>query len=272
MLEYFRHSIIRSVAAGFGTLFNNIYIARFDSDGNEVKRIRVPLAYGPKQKFIVRIEQADPELIHRTESYLPRMGYELVGFEYDSSRKLQTTKKIPGISLSTAHELRYEKVPYNLIFNLHVLTKNTEDAFQILEQILPYFGPDFCISFKNFPIDERADVPINIVSVSTTEEYEGNFEERKVYIITIAFVAKANLYGPVNTSKIILESDINMVDFDEIKATGTTTGPSGMEYVTYGITGATFATVVVGPTGGATAGSIGPTGTYYVDITEYPNN
>ena len=94
MFGYFRHSIIRNVTAGFGTLFNNIQVARYDSDGNETQRIRVPLAYGPKQKFIVRLEQADPELLHKTQISLPRMAFELIGFEYDGARKQQTTKKL----------------------------------------------------------------------------------------------------------------------------------------------------------------------------------
>lgn len=269
MLEYFRHSIIRNVTAGFGTLFNDIHIARFDSNNTEVKRIKVPLSYGPKQKFIVRLDQADSELLHKTEMILPRISYELTNIIYDGERKLQTTRRIGDVYNSTSLETRFERVPYNLIYNLNIMTKNTEDAFQILEQILPYFGPDFCITFNNFPLDEAADVPISIGEISFSEEYEGDFQERKVFLITISFVAKANIYGPVSTKKVILQSEVNLVDFDgQYIVSGTTSSDRG-DIETYTITGATFATVIASVTGGATAGSIGNTGTIDLIIREY---
>lgn len=270
MLEYFRHQIIKTVVAGFGTLFNDIWVAKYDANGNEVERYKVPLAYGPKQKFITRLEQDSPELIRNFEMYRPRMGYELTAIVYDSSRKLMTTRKNVASSVETGTMYtRFERVPYNLTFQLHIVTKNTEEALQILEQILPYFGPDFCITFKNFPIDMQADVPVSIGNVAFTENYEGNFEERKSFTISISFVAKTNLYGPVHTNKVITEADVNFVDFKSIVQIGTSTSSSGYDMPIYGVTGATFATVAVGPTAGATAGSIGPTGTYYVNITEY---
>jgi len=286
MLEYFRHNIIKMVVSGFGTLFNDIWVAKYAADGSEVERYRVPLAYGPKQKFITRLEQETPELIRSFEMYRPRMGYEMTGISYDSSRKLTTTRKSVAYSATEGSMFtRFERVPYNLNFQLHIVTKNTDEALQILEQILPYFGPDFCITFKNFPIDSLSDVPISIGNVSFTENYEGNFDERKSFTISISFVAKINLYGPVNESKVITVSEVNFVDFQTMSVVGTTSSSTGYQIPYFGVTGATFATVTVGVTGGATAGSIGVlqiTGTpgttgynksdgTYTTIVEYPN-
>lgn len=287
MLEYFDNKIIRKVIAGFGTLFNDIWVVRYDENGDEFERIKVPIAYGPKQKFIQRLEQDDPELIRTFESNRPRMGYEMVSVSYDPTRKLSTTQQSVAVHSTTGMLYhRYEKVPYNINFQLNIVAKNTQDALQILEQILPYFGPDFTLSFKNFPIDQQADVPISIGPITVEENYTGNFEDRKYFLISIGFVAKTSIYGPVKHSKVITDADINFVDFDTIVVAGLTTGAAGYEIPYYGITGGTFATVTVGVTGGATAGSIGTvieTGTpgtsgytrtdgTYTNIIEYPDN
>jgi hypothetical protein len=264
MLEYFRHQTIKTIVSAFGSLFNDIWVAKYDAAGDEVERYKVPLAYGPKQKFIVRLEQETPELIRNFQMYRPRMGYELTNIAYDPSRKLTTTRRTVAYSgTEGSMQTRYERVPYNLTFQLHIVTKNTEEALQILEQILPYFGPDFCITFKNFPIDSLADVPISIGGISFSENYEGSFEERKSFTITIAFVAKTNLYGPINTNKIITQADVNFIDFYQQVPIGTTGAFDSLLY--FAITGSTFATVTVGPTGGVTAGSIGQ-----ITVTGYP--
>jgi hypothetical protein len=264
MLEYFRHQTIKTIVSAFGSLFNDIWVAKYDAAGDEVERYKVPLAYGPKQKFIVRLEQETPELIRNFQMYRPRMGYELTNISYDPSRKLTTTRRTVAYSgTEGSMQTRYERVPYNLTFQLHIVTKNTEEALQILEQILPYFGPDFCITFKNFPIDNLADVPISIGGISFSENYEGSFEERKSFTITIAFVAKTNLYGPINTNKIITQADINFIDFYQQVPIGTTGAFDSLLY--FAITGSTFATVTVGPTGGVTAGSVGE-----ITVTGYP--
>ena len=264
MLEYFRHQTIKTIVSAFGSLFNDIWVAKYDAAGDEVERYKVPLAYGPKQKFIVRLEQETPELIRNFQMYRPRMGYELTNISYDPSRKLTTTRRTVAYSgTEGSMQTRYERVPYNLTFQLHIVTKNTEEGLQILEQILPYFGPDFCITFKNFPIDSLADVPISIGGISFSENYEGSFEERKSFTITIAFVAKTNLYGPINTNKIITQADINFIDFYQQVPIGTTGAFDSLLY--FAITGSTFATVTVGPTGGVTAGSVGE-----ITITGYP--
>lgn len=287
MLGYHNHKTIKKIITGFGTLFNDIWVVKYDQNNQESERYKVPIAYGPKQKFIQRIEQEDPELIRSFEMYRPRIGFELVSVAYDPQRKLNTTQKSVA-SYPTTGSLyhRFEKVPYNLTFQLHVVTKNTDEALQILEQILPYFGPDFCISFKNFPIDAQSDVPISIGPVNFEENYEGDFEKRKSFVINISFVAKTYIYGPVSNSKVITEADVNFIDFETVVVAGLTTSAYGYEIPYYGVTGGTFATVTVGVTGGATAGSIGTiveigtpgTSGYikhdgtYTTIREYPDN
>lgn len=271
MLEYFRHSTIKNVIAGVGTLFNDINIARFDTAGNEVSRLKVPLSYGPKQKFIVRREQdTDPDLIRNMEISLPRLAFELKNISYDANRKLSTIQRtVVGNSSTGTLSTRYEKISYDLGFQLHVMTKNTEDGLQIIEQILPYFGPDFCITYRSFPIDTLINVPIQIEDTTFSEEYEGDFTERKAFIATISFKAKINLYGPTTDTNVILSSTVNFIDFDSMFVSGITTTPLGLLADVYGVTGATFATVIMAVTGGATAGSIGATGSVSKTIIEY---
>lgn len=271
MLEYFRHSTIKNVIAGVGTLFNDLHVARFDSTGTEVSRFKVPLSYGPKQKFIVRQEQdTDPDLVRSMEMSLPRLAFELKNISYDANRKLNTIQKTVTANTATSTlSTRYEKVSYDLGFQLHIITKNTEDGLQIIEQILPYFGPDFCITYRSFPVDLKINVPIQIEDASFNEEYEGDFSERKAFTSTITFKAKINLYGPTLDSNVILSSSVNFIDFDSIFASGTTTTPLGLIADVYGITGATFANVTVSVANGITSGSIGNTGSTNTVITEY---
>jgi hypothetical protein len=285
MLDYFRHRVIETVVHAFGTLFNDIWVAKYDVNGEEVERYKVPIAYGPKQKWVSRIEQEDPELIRSYEMHRPRIGYEMTNISYDPVRKKTTMRRLgQGTDSNTTLTTRYESVPYNLTFMVHIVTKNQEEAYQILEQILPYFGPDFCITFRNFPVDRLSDVPIQIGPINLVEDYEGNFETRKSTVISIQFVAKVNFYGPTVTSKIITVADVNVINMNGATVSGSTGQFGTMDLLT--ITGATFASVQVGVTGGATAGSIGQitiTGTpgttgysvsdgTYTTITEYPGD
>lgn len=270
MLEYFRHTIIKNVITGFGTLFNDIHVARYDENGVETKRIKVPITYAPKQKWVVRAEQEEPELTRSISVYFPRMSYELTNLSYDTSRKLPSSQKsVAYTSTSGQLQSRHEKVPYVLTFQLNVIAKNTEDGFQIIEQILPYFSPDFCLTFKTFPIDNLVDVPISIGSVKFTEDYDGSFEERKVWIATIEFTAKVNFYGPVSRSKVITHTDVTFTDFEEFVLYGVTGTATGYDGNIYSVTGQAFADVSLNVTGGATAGSIGQTGTIDTTIVEY---
>jgi len=271
MLEFFDHGIIKSVVSGFGTLFNDIHLVRYDDTTAEVSRIKVPLSYGPKQKFIVRLEQKGTgDISNPVEMILPRMAFELTNISYDADRKLGSTRRVANATSSTAtYRDRLERVPYILSFDFNIMTKNTTEGFQIVEQILPYFGPDFSLTFKDFPVDNKLDVPITIGSVVFNEEYTGDFETRKVFIATLGFTAKIHLYGPVRSSPVILQTITNFVDLDSYSVTGATTSVSGYDVAQYAITGGTFATVTLTVTGGATAGNIGATGTIDTNIREY---
>lgn len=272
MFGQYYYQIIERVTAGFGTLFNQIYVAN-KKNNTEIERYRVPIAYASKQKWWVRgTQDNDDELIRSFDMALPRIGYELVSITYAPERKLQTTQRTASYLTNGSYQSRLEKVPYDLQFDLYILCKNTTHGWQVLEQILPYFGPDYTLTFKDFPVDPEVMVPVSILGSPTfKEDYEGSFDERKNIEIKISFIAKVNFYSLVRTAGHILESTVNLSNFHSYMPAGTTMSPYGYEIPTYGITGATFASVMVGVTGGATAGSFGPTGTYYTVITEFNN-
>lgn len=270
MFTYFRHEIIKRVVIGIGTLFNDIYIAKIDENDLEVERIKVPLSYGPKQKFIVRADQTNTSLVQNFAMDLPRLSLELRNITYDLNRKTQSTRKLVEYQSGedSSMKTRLERVPYTLDFNLHILTKRTEDAFQIIEQILPTFTPDYTISFNDWPIEKVVDVPIVLGSVLFDEDYEGTFYERKVFAATIKFAANVYMYGPVKSSGIIKQTQANFINYSSLLQSGSSIY-RGFDYPTYSITGATFSSVILSVTGGATAGSIGNTGTIDTRVVEY---
>ena len=258
MLEYFYHKITRKVIVGFGTLFNDIYVSRYDLEGNELERIKVPISYGPKQKYIIRQSNSNPDLTRNFSMDLPRMGYEFVSLEYDSTKQMPVSQKSAFIDSENNYlKYRYERVPYRIMMDLHVVTKNTDDGLQILEQILPYFSPDFNITLLSVGADAKIDVPIYIEKIEKQEDYEEDFSTFKNLIFTIRFVAKVNLYGPITRSKVITQSEVNFYDQYDIDA------------LVVGATGATALTLIFSVTGGATAGSIGATGSIYEQRIDY---
>ena len=182
----------------FGTLFNNIEINR---DGGEI--IKVPLAYGPTQKFLARLEQ-QPDLNKPVQISLPRISFEFTGVSYDSSRKLASTQHF-ATSLSTdSKEIRkmYHPVPYNMEFELSVMTLLNDDALQIVEQILPYFQPNYNLTIDLVEsIGEKRDIPITLESVSFEDNYDGDYSSRRVLLYTLKFSAKTHLFGPVPETK-----------------------------------------------------------------------
>lgn len=196
MYEYFYHSITKKAVVAFGSLFNDIYIARFDSSGNETERVRVPLSYMTKQKFISRLNQ-DPSLNSPFYMSLPRMSFEFSNLIYDSSRKNDSFQK----SLSqnnSIYSFRYGRVPYNMTFMLHIFAKNTDDALQIMEQIIPFFTPEYSVNVRMVdPTDLSVDLPFVIQNITYDEDNEDtNFENRKTVIVDIEFYAKLFYYGP----------------------------------------------------------------------------
>ena len=208
MFEYFYNEIFRSVIIGFGSLFNGIEIKKGDSI------IKVPLAYGPTQKFLARMQQ-EADLNKPVSITLPRMSFEFLGLQYDASRKSTQTQTIINQTPDGANVKRnYLPVPYNMRFELSIMTKLNDDMLQIIEQILPYFQPAYQLPI-NFlgNLKEKRDVPINLDNISMEDDYEGNFDTRRALIYTLSFTAKTTLFGPITdvTGSIIKKTAIGYV-------------------------------------------------------------
>ena len=210
--QYFYNESLRKCIIAFGSLFNDIYITRKNASGTDSQSMKVPLAYGPKQKFMVRLD-ADPNLDQKVAITLPRIGFEIAGFDYDSSRKLNRIIKRKKVANTADKALKqmstqYSPVPYNLTFELFVMTKNSDDGIQIVEQILPFFQPEYTVTINEVP--EMAivrDVPIVLNNIGYEDTYTGSFTERRAIIYTLNFTAKAYVYGPVDTAKPITKAE-----------------------------------------------------------------
>ena len=209
---YFYNESLRKCIIAFGSLFNDIYITRKNASGTDSQSLKVPLAYGPKQKFMVRLE-ADPNLDQKVAITLPRIGFEIAGFDYDPSRKLNRIikrKKVANTSDKALKQMstQYSPVPYNLNFELFVMTKNSDDGIQIVEQILPFFQPEYTVTIKEVPeMSVIRDVPIVLNNIGYEDTYTGSFTERRAIIYTLNFTAKAYVYGPVTTAKPITKAE-----------------------------------------------------------------
>jgi hypothetical protein len=196
---YFYHEILRRTVIAFGTLFNDIHIRHKNSNDGDISDIRVPLAYGPIQKFLARLEQ-QPDLNKATQITLPRMSFEMNSIQYDPTRKAgvtQTFKASDGTNLKKV----FMPVPYNIGFELNILTKLNDDALQIVEQILPFFQPSFNLTIDLIDsIGEKRDISVNLDSVSFQDDYEGDFSTRRSLIYTLQFTAKTYMFGPIASS------------------------------------------------------------------------
>jgi len=209
MFEYFYNEILRKTIISFGTLFNNISIKHTNSSDDVVSVIKVPFAYGPTQKFLARLNQS-PDLNKSTAITLPRMSFEFTGLTYDPSRKLTTTQTFIAKDPDTGIETKkmYMPVPYNMQFELSIMSKLNDDALQIVEQILPYFQPAYNLTVSLVEsIQEKRDIPIILENVTMQDDYEGDFSTRRVLLYTLRFTAKTYLFGPVSSvSKDIIKS------------------------------------------------------------------
>ena len=196
MFEYFYNEILRRTIVAFGTLFNGITVKQTDST------IRVPLAYGPTQKFLARLEQA-PDLNKSTAITLPRMSFEFTGLTYDPSRKVTTTQVYTVKDPVDGSESKktYMPVPYNMQFELAIMCKLNDDALQITEQILPYFQPAYNVTVELVEsIKEKRDIPIVLENITMQDDYEGDFSARRVLLYTLRFTAKTYMFGPVTSA------------------------------------------------------------------------
>jgi len=203
--QQFYHETIRKVIVSFGTMFNDINLVRKDSSGNISQSMKVPLAYGPREKFLVRLRE-DVDLSKTVAITLPRIGFEITTLSYDPTRKLnrvQKFKKVKGAK-SSQLDTQFMPVPYNIDIELYIMAKQSDDALQIVEQILPYFQPDYTFTINDQPdMGIKRDVPIILNSIAYEDTYQGDFTTRRALIYTLSFTAKFYLYGPVTSSKVI---------------------------------------------------------------------
>lgn len=223
--QTYYHGHLRKYVILFGTLFNDIFINRFDSSGDQLATLKVPISYGPKEKMLARID-GDPDLKKPFSIILPRMGFELTSLNYSPTRKLSTVKKgyIKADDKGNGDEERlkyiYNPVPYDLNFSLYVAVKNTEDGTRILEQILPYFTPDWTTTIKLIPeLDIILDIPTVLINVSSEDSYEGSYLERRALIWTLDFTMKGYLFGPIKKSEIITLANVNFFTANSSVAT-----------------------------------------------------
>ena len=208
--SHFYNQIVRKNIIAFGTLFNNITMKSTDPDTGEVlEEQKVPLAYGPKQKFLVRLTDQSSSKVAIT---LPRIYFEMTNIDYDSTRKTSPIQKYKTIIDGNGNEVRvqYVPVPYNIGFELGVIAKSQDDALQIVEQILPYFQPSFSITLNMIPeMNEKKDVAIVLNGISSEDEWDDSFMNRRYIAYTLNFTVKSYLYGPYNTADVIKKAIIH---------------------------------------------------------------
>lgn len=204
-----QHDVLRKYVVLFGTMFNNISVNRHASNGSIAQTLKVPLSYGPKNKFLARAT-GDPNFERQVGMVLPRMAFEMKTFEYDSTRKLNTlNKRYKRVGSDVKYT--YQPVPYNIVFDLYVMVKNAEDGTRIIEQILPYFTPEWTPTVELLPeVDGVYDVPVILNSVSNEDIYEGSFEQRRMLIWTLSFTMKGYVFGPVKNSGLIKFATTNV--------------------------------------------------------------
>ena len=203
--QQFYHETIRNIVIAFGTMFNDIQLVRKDNSGTITQTMKVPLAYGPREKFLVRLRE-DADLTKQVAITLPRIGFEIKNLAYDSARKMsrvQRFKKVKGANTKQL-DTQYMPVPYNLEFELYIMAKQSDDALQIVEQILPYFQPDYALTINDMAdMGITRDIPIVLGNIGYEDSYDGEFTTRRALVYTLSFTTKFYLYGPVTSAKVI---------------------------------------------------------------------
>lgn len=213
--QHFYHSSTRKYTISVGNIFNSIYVVRYDANGLETKREKVPVSYGPKQKYLYRTEQ-NPDLNEKFAIKLPRISFELIEIKYDASRKTVSTNKLRNDTVvNGTKKFQYNAIPFEFVFDVGIMSKNTDESLQIIEQILPFFTPDYTITINAIPeLNQKIDIPVTINSVNMTDNWDTAFKERRNIVWDLNLTLKGFLYAPNRDSKIILEADWEIDDFD----------------------------------------------------------
>lgn len=234
---HFYHKLTRKYVVLFGTMFNNITLVKTNQDsGAEIERMKIPITYAPKEKYISRL-RSDPDLQRQIQIRLPRLSFELTGMSYDAARKQNSILKVAKSNSSNTAKSSYMHVPYDLSFELNVYARNIDDGTQIIEQILPYFTPDYTVTIN--PVSSLGvlkDIPITLDSVQYNIEHEGNFDSIRFITWTLSFTMKVDFFGPVSNPKIIRKVIANIFNDPSLQAgyvtrINMTSGNSGKYYV-----------------------------------------
>jgi len=207
----FYHASLRKYIILFGTLFNDIHINRRNTDGNVIQRIKCPLTYAPREKVTARLEQ-NLSLTEKQSILLPRISFEMTNLTYDPARKLNTINQIVK-DPSTGNNVKrmYSPVPYDINFELNFYTRYAEDATQILEQIVPFFTPEWTSTIDLIPeMDYKVDIPVVLNSLASQDTYEGDFETRRALIWNLNFTMRSYLFGPVKENGVIKNVNTNI--------------------------------------------------------------
>ncbi len=212
---HFYHKRVRTAVSVFGSLFNNLHVLRTNSAGEVISQVKVPLSYAPKRNFIERINAMSKgeDAERRVAIKLPRMSFEITNMSYDPARQLP---KINRFGLVNDDETKknkfYTSVPYDVNFQLSVYAKSQDDALQVVEQILPYFAPQYTVSVKPFSDfqEVKEDVPIVLDGINFEDTYEGALEQRRTIIYNLDFTMKIAFYGPDVEQGIIREVNNNL--------------------------------------------------------------
>lgn len=207
--QTFYHEILRKVTTVFGTLFNEIYIVRRNANDEEVERLKVPIAYGPKDKWVSRMVQ-DPDLNRQISIKTPRISFQITTLRYAGQRKRNKIKKHVSTIDGNSVNVVFDGVPYNIGFELNIIGKNQDDVNQVLEQILPYFTPDFTPSYNPLSqYDFKEDLVVNLDSVNYFDNYDESYATRRNVIYAINFSTYVFFYGPVKEQGIITKASVD---------------------------------------------------------------
>lgn len=205
--QHFYHQHIRKAIIAFGTIFNQITVKRFNTANETVQSLRVPLAYSPKNKFLARIAEVPATTTQAAAIILPRMGFEITGLQYNPARKINLLTKNVAVGQGDDPNMlrsQFTSTPYDMGVSLFIMSKNQDEGLQIIEQIIPFFNPDFCVTITDIPeMGIKRDLQIVLDSINYEDNYEGDYLQRRSIIWTLNFTLGLNLYGPVEQQGII---------------------------------------------------------------------
>lgn len=219
---HFYHKRVHNAVKSFGALFNDIYIINTDSSDKVLNQLKVPLSYAPRRKFEERIREMDngEDLERQVAIKLPRMSFEIVALNYDPARQMQTTNQLCRPGTETAAKMKYYVgTPYMIQFQLNIYAHKQEDCLQVVEQIVPYFKPQYNITIKPLPDvpDYKEDIPITLQGVTFLDDFEGTMEQRRTIIYTLEFEMKVMFYGPTEEySSLIRQVQADLIDQDKL--------------------------------------------------------